>query len=38
MIGIQFLTGGFLYFASKISGLLVDVCGKNGLSNPSPLL
>jgi hypothetical protein len=27
MIGIEFLTGGFLYFASKISGLSVDVYG-----------
>jgi hypothetical protein len=27
MVGIGFLTGGFLYFVSKISGLSVDVYG-----------
>jgi hypothetical protein len=39
MVGIGFLTGGFLYFASKISGLSVDVYGLlhwNKVSKPKP--
>jgi hypothetical protein len=39
MVGIGFLTGGFLYFASKITGLLVDVYGLfqwNKVNKPKP--
>jgi hypothetical protein len=39
IVGIGFLTGGFLYFASKISSLLIDVYGlirRNKENKPKP--
>jgi hypothetical protein len=39
MVGIGFLTGDFLYFASKIASLLVDVYGLfqwNKVNKPKP--
>jgi hypothetical protein len=39
IVGIGFLTGGLLYFASKISSLLIDVYGlirRNKENKPKP--